>query len=168
MSDDFIAPVEASMERLRSLLDHEQLHHVDVPGPRLLGRGVALAWSGGGFLTLSIAAGSPHTVLITAGVLKDVERDLLLVLEACNYRNQGNAAYLFLLHDADVGWDVLIQHSFPLQLLVDVPPFLQACLEPTTVVAAEAREEFREKGVGGTAYAWNEEDAARLLSRSII
>jgi hypothetical protein len=167
VSDDFYAPVEESLQGLRKLLTQQGLHFVDLSGIALA-QGVAMAWSGGGFLTLSIGPGSPHTVLITAGVLKDVERDHLAVLEACNYRNQTNPAYCFFLHDAEVGWDVLLQHSFPLQLLVDVPLFLEANLEPTTVIAAEARLEFGEKGVGGTAYAWSEEDAERLLVRSII
>jgi hypothetical protein len=88
-------------------------------------------------------------LFITAGVLRDINQDRLTVLTMCNARNQGTTAYPFFLHDADSGWDILIQQTFPVQLLLDVPQFFSACLRGVPDVAEEAQEEFLESNVGG-------------------
>jgi hypothetical protein len=133
-----------------------------------VGVGVSVAWGDEAFLVVSVPLFNPHTANITAGVLRDVERDRLAVLDACNRRNQSNPAWTYLLHDAELGWDVIVQQSFPIQLLVDVPPFLGACLEPTVHEVEEALPAFREAGVGGRRHSLGAGDAARVMSRGLI
>jgi len=106
-------------------------------------------------------------LFITAGVLRDINQDRLTVLTMCNARNQGTTAYPFFLHDADSGWDILIQQTFPVQLLLDVPQFFSACLRGVPDAAEEAQEEFLDGNVGGRPYHWNLEDLERLLLRSL-
>ncbi len=127
-----------------------------------------MAWGIDDFLVLSVLYGNPQTVLISTGILRDLERDPLPILRLCNERNHANPAYCFFLHDAEAGWDVILQLSYPLQLLIDVPPFLEASLEPTVRTASEARNDFAGLGLGGESYQWNEQDRERLLMRSMV
>jgi hypothetical protein len=156
-----------SLARTTQLLEHLGLQYVSME-PWSAAIGAALAWGETEFLVLSVSFGSPGTLYITAGVLKDLQQEALPILTLCNQRNQNNPAYCVFLHDAEAGWDVLIQHSFPVQLLLDVPPFFKASLEPTTGAAAEARAEFSELGLGGMPHRWCDEDRKRLLMRSIV
>lgn len=156
-----------SLARTTQLLEHLGLQYASME-PWSVGIGVGLAWSETDFLVLSISYGDPGTLYITTGVLKDLQQEALPILMLCNQRNQSNPAYCVYLHDAEVGWDVVIQHSLPMQLLLDVPPFFNACLRPTAAAAAEARAEFSELGLGGTPHRWSDEDRKRLLMRSIV
>jgi hypothetical protein len=106
-------------------------------------------------------------VFITAGVLRDIHQDRLTASTLCNARNQGTTAYPFFLHDANSGWDILIQQTYPLQLLLDVPQFFSACLHGMPDAAEEAQEEFLNASIGGQPYQWNMEDLERLLLRSL-
>jgi hypothetical protein len=100
-------------------------------------------------------------------VLRDINQDPLTALTMCNARNQGTTAYPFFLHDADSGWDILVQQTHPIQLLFNVPQFFSACLRAVPEVAAEAQEEFLEGNLWGRPYHWNLEDVERLLLRSL-
>jgi hypothetical protein len=116
------------------------------------------------FVVVSTAAGDGHPVSLSCGVL----RDRLLVLDGCNRITQDRAAYPVFVHDAEVGWDIVLQTSFPLQVLLDAPGYLRAMVVGLPDVATEARHQLLDSGVGGVAYRWERADLQRLLIRSMI
>ena len=133
------------------------------------GVGIAVAFDQLEYAVLTCPGGANEGQLyVTAGVFRDVGRDETAVLRACNARTKSNAAYPFFLHDAESGWDVILQQSYPMQLVADVPPFLEACIRGVAEIAAEARPWFAGRGVAGQPYAYNDADASRLLLRSLI
>ncbi len=133
-----------------------------------IGVGLGVAWSETDFLALSVSLGSPSNLYITGGIYRDIPQDRLSALEAVNSLNQDNPAYTAFLHDAEIGWDLLLQQCLPIQLFVDIPPFLGACLQPTLGRIEEAREKCKELGVAGTGYRWVSDDLQRLLQTSLI
>ena len=133
------------------------------------GVGVAVAFDRHEYALLTCPGyGNEGQLYVTAGVYRDVARDETTVLRACNARTQSNAAYPYFLHDAESGWDVILQQSYPMQLVTDVPPFLEACMRGVAEAAAEARPWFAARGVSGQPYAYDDADVSRLLLRSLI
>ncbi len=138
------------------------------PGP--VGFGLAIESENNNFIVLSVI-GKPNEnqLMLTSGVLKSIKQNRLVALDACNRRNSNNTSYNVFLHDADIGWDIIIQCTYPVQLLVDVPPFLQAMLKGIPLQANEVRNEFTTlDDLGGTAYLWNEDDVQRVFMRSMV
>jgi hypothetical protein len=165
-AEELLAEPRRRLSVVERLLNELGLAFTPIPDAPV-GVGVAVAWPSG-FLVISAPAGSTPTVYVTGGVLRDVEPVELPLLQECNERNAMNPAYCFFLHEADSGWDVIVQHSHLLQIFVDAPAFLQALLEPTLAAIAEARPKFTQRGAGGWPYLWDEENRHRLLYRSLI
>jgi hypothetical protein len=133
-----------------------------------LGVGFGVGFGDTDFVVVSAAGGNDQHVSLTCGVLRDVRRERLLVLDACNRITQNRAAYPVFLHDAEIGWDVLLQTSFPLQVVLDAPGYAKAMLVGLPEVAAEARDQLLAGGVGGVGYRWEPADLQRLLVRSMM
>lgn len=138
--------------------------------PHLMGRGHAFAFAEDvvGVVSVLLHGGPQFTVAY--GVLADLPRDRVGILEQCNLHNQGNYAYPVHLHDADKGWDVVLAMSFPIQLLVDLPEFIRGwAVTPQMVeLLGEVRSAFRAAGLGGRPYRWGEADATSLLLRTLL
>lgn len=96
------------------------------------------------------------------------DRDSSVVLNACNDLTGNNPAFPTFLHDAEIGWDVLIQNSFPVQLLVDVPEFFFSCVSALPSAANDARVTLVDLGIGGNPYRWNKHDVDRLFVCSFV
>lgn len=167
--DELLGVAAGQLERIKVAVSQLGLKYVDL-APVTFGVGIGIAWGDTEYVVLSIAAGgNENQLMMTSGVLRDVKQDRLAVLDACNRRNQSNSSYLFYLHDAEVGWDILLQHMYPIELLLDVPPFFQAAVTGLPRETQEARTQFAEEwSFGGEPYRWNDEGVARLLLRSMI
>ena len=162
---DSLEEASRQLERIKGLVGQLDLNYQDIrPSP--LGVGIGIAWSETRFVVLSVPM-TATLLFITSGVLRDIDKDPLSALTMCNARNQGTTAYPFFLHDADSGWDILVQQTHPIQLLFDVPQFFSACLRGVPDAAEEAQEEFLDGKIGGRPYHWNLEDLDRLLLRSL-
>jgi len=167
--DDLLGVASGQLERIKVAVSQLGLKYLDLV-PAALGVGIGIAWGETKYVVLSIAGGgNENQLMLTSGVVRDVKQDRLAVLDACNRRNQNNSSYLFYLHDAEAGWDILLQNTYPIELLLDVPPFFQAAVTSLPRVTEEARTQFAEEwSFGGEPYRWNDEDVARLLLRSMI
>jgi hypothetical protein len=167
--DELLGVAAGQLERIKVAISQLGLKYVDL-APATFGVGIGIAWGETEFVVLSIAGGgNENQLMMTSGVLRDVKQDRLAVLDACNRRNQNNSSYLFYLHDAEVGWDVLLQNTYPIELLLDVPPFFQAVVTSLPRETQEARTQFAEEwSFGGEPYRWNDDGVARLLLRSMI
>lgn len=160
----FLLPAVEQLDRVKAALtvDFTDLGHA------LVGVGVGVRSADGDFLVLSVAAGgSEHTLNLTAGLLKDVEHDRLAVLDVCNSLTRDNAAYPMFLHDAEAGWDIVVQQRYPVDLLVRSPRLLAELATDLPVVAAAGRARCRQAGVVGEPYTWPD-DGKRLLFRSLL
>lgn len=160
----FLIPAVEQLDRVRAALTYD---YVEL-GHALVGVGVGVYWEDGDFVVLSVAAGgNEHTLNLTAGVLKDVEHDRLAVLAVCNSLTRDNAAYPMFLHDAEAGWDVVVQQRYPLDVLLASPRLLADLSRALPTMAAVGRARCRQAGVVGRPYTWPA-DGKRLLFRSLL
>jgi hypothetical protein len=168
--NQFLDQAAVNLEQIKGLLSRAELNFVDLGSALGLGVGIAIAWSESDFTVVSIAgAGSENQFMVTCGVLRDINRDRLPALDACNGLVQNRTMYPFYLHDADAGWDILVQHTLHFQLLFDVPSYVLATINNLPQVAASGREEIEANyALGGRTYRWGEEDCERLFTRSLI
>jgi hypothetical protein len=164
---DFLDSATSQLNRLMAIVTQLDLKYIDLP-PAPMATGFGVAFGDTEFVVAAIAGTNEASCYLTSGVLRDIVRDRLPVLEACNSRTSANPAYPCFLHDAEIGWDVLIQTSYPVQLLVDVPPFFGACLRSFSSEADRIRADFGDKGLGGAPYCWAEDDVHRLLMRAAV
>jgi len=167
--DEFLGMAAGQLERIKVAVSQLGLKYVNLE-PTGIGVGIGISWGDKEYIVLSIAAGgNENQLMMTSGVLQDVKQERLAVLDACNRRNQSNSSYVLYLHDADIGWDILLQNTYPIELLFDVPLFFHSAMTCIPREAQEARVQFAEEcGFGGEAYRWNDEDVARLLLRSMV
>jgi hypothetical protein len=166
--DQFLAEANQHLGRLKQLTSEIGLQHVDIP-PASFGVGFGVAFSATDFVVVSIGAASTNNPYITAGALRDINRNTkLAALEVCNTMNADGKGVTVFLHDADAGWDVLAQTNLPIQLLFDVPPYYAALLRGLPQSAQEARQKLNEVGITGESYRWDNLDSQRLLLRSLI
>jgi len=166
-SDSLLAPAVVRLDRVKKAVSEVGLRYVDL-GEAVVGVGIGLSWSPTDWVVISIAAGGfEDLVAITAGVLKDVERDRPRILDECNTRTRENITYPVYLHDAQDGWDVLVQQRFHIDVLLTVPGLLHGTLSNLPIHAQRTRDEFREHGLRGETHEWNA-DTTRLLIRSLL
>jgi hypothetical protein len=85
------------------------------------------------------AGGLEDAVAITVGVFKGVTQDRPTVLDACNTMTRDNPMYPVFLHDAQQGWDILVQQQFHIDLALKKPGLLlqQPC-QPSALRRAPA------------------------------
>jgi hypothetical protein len=153
----------AQLERITTLIDQAGLRYVALP-EMSFSLGVAVAWSETDVIVVSVPTASPHSAYFTQGLLKDIQQDKLRALEAANDRTHENPEFPVFLHDAEGGWDMLTQQTYPIQLFVDVPPFFESRLQ-TTGVAAALRAKLQ-PSLHGLPYRFEEADLNRLLMRA--
>jgi len=133
------------------------------------GLGVAVSFEESGFEVISVL-GPPNdlNVSLTVGIAKDVPQDRLALLDFCNSHTKAWSAFPVYLHDAPDGWDVVLQVNYPVQVLVDIPPFFMSMLQGVLDVGNHVRRSFVDAGLGGQPYEWGPDDTLRLLHRSTM
>lgn len=166
--DEFRAAAQSNLDRLKATVAGTLgLTFLELE-PALFGVGIAIGFGDLDFVVVAVAGGgNEHQVSISCGVLRDIRQDRLLALHECNRLTVNNPAYPFYLHDAEMGWDVLVTVTFPLRLLLATPDFLSVIVRGLPGVAAEGRAQLLAEGVGGVPYRWERNDLQRLLLRSM-
>jgi len=135
-----------------------------------LGGGFALAFAPDLIVALAVGDYLGPLFSISYGVAKDLPRDRARILDLCNRHNQNMTAYPVHLHDAEIGWDILLTLTYPIALFENEPGFVTGWAlnagHATTV--ASVRESLVEAEVSFRPYEWNADDAQRLLTRTLI
>jgi hypothetical protein len=163
--DRMQAEARSTVDRLQDALASLGLTAVaGTPNP--WGVGLGVAWSSGDFCVLSVGLGAASLVNIASAVLRGVNQDRLAILDAANRLTRENALFPCVLHDSDVGWDVIMMQRFPAQLLVGSQGFLRQCVQALPVAAAQAVDSFSE--VGGRRPVWDGADFDELVTRSML
>jgi hypothetical protein len=163
-----LAEAGEALQRLRQVLESRGVQYTALPVPALpCGLGVGLL-VGQDLITVSV--GSPpdsHMANLTGGVLKNVAEDRLQVLDLCNRCTRGNAGFPVYLHDAQAGWDVLVQVRFLVDQLAEDGDMLIAYLQQLPGAAENARADFATAGIASERYQADAADFERLLLRSL-
>lgn len=166
-ADPILGRAIAQMDRVKAALAQAGLRFVEIGTG--FAAGVAVAFGDGGYTVLSVMGGGSEGVLnLTSGAARRVSGDRLRILEICNGLTRNNAFFPVYLHDADAGWDVLVQQRFPVGMLLADPAALGSFVAALPVVARSAREKLLEAGLAGQALRWNDEDVRELLIRSVM
>lgn len=165
---DILGAAKATMERIKALTTQVGMTYVELPEV-LAGVGIAVRFGETQFTVLSVMGGGNEGQLnLTAGVLRDIQQNRLEALALCNSLVRDNPAYPTYLHEAQVGWDILVSNMLPVSLLIQVPLFFTASVRALPQMADSIRPEFVEAGLGGQPFHWNEDDLNRLLLVSIM
>jgi hypothetical protein len=130
------------------------------------GVGLGVPQSSADFCVLSIASGDPQAVNLASTVLRDIRKDQPAILEITNRLTRDNPLFPCVLHDAEDGWDILILQRFSRGLLINVPEFLQMCVETIPRAAAAHVGTFVE--FGGRRPEWGQPDFGDLVTRSML
>jgi hypothetical protein len=166
--DPVLSKAIAQMTRIKAALDQLGLRFLDL-GTLVIAAGVGIAYGQNDYLVLSVSAGGSEGVLnLTSGVLKDVRQDRLAILNICNKLTRDNPAYPVFLHDAEAGWDVLMQQRLLTDLLLADLSTFKSLIELLPRAAQSARAKFAEANLGGQMYTWTNDDIRRLLLRSVM
>jgi hypothetical protein len=157
------------LERIKVLCTQSGLKYLELAA-QFIGVGIAIGFSEVDYSILSVmGGGNENQLMITSGILNEINQDRLAALEAANYFNQSNTAYPVFLHDAQIGWALIMQQTYPIELLLDVPQYFSNCVRALPQVVVEYRNTIAEKwDLGGRAWSWTEEDHHALLIRSMM
>ena len=168
--EEFTELARQQIERVKVLCAQLGLKYQEL-APTFVGAGIAIGFGETDYVVVSVGAGgNENQLMITSGVLNDIFRDRAMALEAANYFTSNNTAYPVYLHDAEVGWALLMQQTIPVELALDVPSFfVNFCVKALPQVVANYRETAAEKWtLGGRPWQWNAEDHNALLIRSMM
>lgn len=168
MVTDLADIAKRQLNRIRVALNEGGLKYLDIPND-LFGAGIAVAFSQTDYVILSVMAGGMESqLLLTSGILKDIARDRLEALEVCNNFNKSNTAYPVFLHDAEVGWAVILQQTQPVEVLLDSPDYLITLVQSLPQIAGQYRGTLADSRLGGQPWAFDDEDVNSLLIRSMM
>lgn len=121
------------------------------------------------FVVLSLEFGAHGSPYISSGVLRDITADEPTALKACNARTRSRPSHpcFLALAEGPLGADVIIQQSFPPQLLFETPGFFKYCIESLPDVVRDARERLLGQDLGGNPFSWTEHEAQRVAARAV-
>jgi len=167
--EEFSALAKSQVGRIKSLCVQVGFTYIELPD-QIFGAGLAVGFGAGDYVVLSVLAGGQESkLMITSGVLKDIKRDRLPALNACNSFTSGNTLFPVYLHDAEAGWSLLMQLTYPVDVLLDVPDYFSTLTRTVPQVAASHRAEIAEKyDLGGQPWAWTADDLGLLLTKSLM
>jgi hypothetical protein len=167
--DEFVILAAQQLDRIKVLCDQSGLKYLDL-APQVIGAGIAIGFGQTDYVIVSVmGGGNENQLMITGGILNEIRQDRLVALEAANHFNQGNTAYPVFLHDAEVGWALIMQQTHPIEVLLDAPQYFNNCVRALPQVVIECRSTISEKwALGGRPWFWNAEDQNALLIRSMM
>jgi hypothetical protein len=166
--EDLLAAARVTLERIKTLTTQVGLTYVELP-EFLAGVGIAIGFASTQFTVLSVmGGGNENQINVTAGILRDIRQDRAKVLDLCNGMVRDNPAYPIYLHDAEIGWDILVSNIFPVALLVNNPDFFANSVKALPMMADTVRSEFTEAGLGGQVFTWDADDRQRLFIESMM
>jgi hypothetical protein len=167
--DELAALANAQLDRVKVLCSQMGFTYVDLP-PEMFGVGVAVGFGQNDYVVLSImGGGSESHLMITSGILNDIAQSRVDALAAANHFTQNNSGLPVFLHDASVGWALLLQVTLPIEVLLDVPAYFSALVRGMPGVVTEYRATVAERWeLGGRPWTWSPEDHKSLLIRSMM
>lgn len=167
--DELVALAKQQLERVKVLCSQSGLNYLEL-APTFMGAGVVVGFGETDYVILSVGGGgNENQLLITSGILTGIKQDRSVALEAANYFTSNNSAYPVYLHDAEVGWALLMQQTLPVELLLDVPAFFVNCVKALPQMTISYRQTIAEKwDLGGRPWQWTSEDHKGLLIRSMM
>jgi hypothetical protein len=165
---DFLAAAKANLERIKLLTTQVGLKYIELPETPF-GAGIAIAFAGTQYTVLSVMGGGIEGQLnVSSGILRDIKQDRVTTLSLCNGMVRDNPAYPIYLHDAPMGWDILVSNVFPIRMLFESPTFFANAVHALPQVADNVRPKFLEAGLGGQPFNWDFENLNRLLMVSML
>jgi hypothetical protein len=167
--DELTALAAQQLERVKALCSQIGLKYVELPA-QFMGVGIAIGFGETDYTILSImGGGSESHLMTTSGILKDINRSRETALQRVNRFNQQNTAYTVYLHDAEAGWSLLVQHTAPIEVFLDVPGYLNALVRGLPMAVQEFRQQLAEEAeLGGQPWSWTAQDQSELLLRSML
>jgi hypothetical protein len=165
--EDILAPAKATLERFKSLITQIGWKYVELPEAPV-GVGIAVSFGDTRYTVLSVIGGGEDRLNITAGILRNIQQDQITALGLCNGMTRDNPAYPIYLHEALIGWDILVSNMFPIRMLFESPTFFANTVRGLPLVAEKVRPQFLEAKLGGQPFNWNDEDLNRLLLVSML
>jgi hypothetical protein len=167
--DELTALAAQQLERVKALCSQIGLKYVELPA-QFMGVGIAVGFGETDYTILSImGGGSESHLMTTSGILKDINRSRETALQRVNRFNQQNTAYTVYLHDAEAGWSLLVQHTAPIEVFLDVPGYLNALVRGLPMAVQEFRQQLAEEAeLGGQPWSWTAQDQSELLLRSML
>jgi hypothetical protein len=169
MMDELTALAAQQLERVKALCSQIGLKYVELPA-HVMGVGIAVGFGETDYTILSIMGGGAESQLMTtSGILKNINRNREAALQRVNRFNQQNTAYTAYLHDAEAGWSLLVQHTAPVEVFLDVPSYLNALVRGLPMAVQEFRQQIAEEAeLGGQPWSWTAQDHGELLMRSML
>lgn len=165
--EDLLVVAKATLGRVKSLTTQVGWKYIELPEPPMpIGVGFAVAFEGTQYVVLSVNYSLENQLNITSGILRDIQQDRLTALDLCNGMVRDNPAYPIYLHDAPMGWDILVSNVFPVRMLFESPTFFANTVRGLPLVAENMRPKFLEAGLGGQPF--NLENLNRLLMVSML
>lgn len=166
--EEMIALARSQLGRIKALCDQAGLKYVELPD-ELFGVGIGVGFGEADYVILSVlGGGSESKVMITSGILKDIKRDRLAALNACNSFTSGNSLFPVFLHDAKHAWSLLMQLTYPIDLMLDNPEYFSLVVRTAPQMVAQHRAQIAEKyDLGGQPWQWTPEDLSMLLTKSL-
>jgi len=166
--DEILGGARETLEKVKPLVTQLGMKYVELPDS-VTAVGIAVPFSETQYSMLAVMGGGNEGQLyITAGVLRDIQQDRLAILKICNHMVGDNPAYPIYLHDAQIGWDILVSNMFPISLVFDVPKYFANAVRALPIIAESARSTFAEANLGGQPFRWNADDLNRLLTVSTM
>lgn len=165
--DDLLADAKKTMDRVKALTTQIGWTYIDLEF--VTGVGIAIGFGPTQYTVLSVMGGGNEGQLnIIAGVLRDIRQDRLTALYLCNGLVRDNPAYPVYLHDAEIGWDILVSNIFSVQLLLENPVFFAKSVRALPQVADLVRPTFLDAELSGQPFTWDEENRHRLFMESMM
>lgn len=166
--EELIALAKSQLGRIKALCAQVGLNYVELRDD-VFGAGVGIGFGEAGYVILSVMGGGGESkLMITSGILKDIQRDRLAALNACNSFTSANTLFPVYLHDAQNGWSLLMQLTYTIDLLLDNPEYFSLVVRTTLQMTAQHRAEIAEKyDLGGQPWQWTAEDLGMLLTKSL-
>lgn len=167
--EELVAIARQQLERVKALCAQLGLKYVEL-GRQLMGVGIAIGFGPADYVILAVVGGgSENQISITSGILKDIKQDRLAALEAANHFNQNNTAYPVYLHDAEIGWALIMQLRFPIELLLHAPEHFSNYIRGAPHIVIQYRSTIAERwDLEGQPWSWTEEDIRALFTRSML
>jgi len=167
--EEWRADAEVTLNAVRLILESCGLASVDVEPIAMLAGGAAIGWQEGGFSVVTVGLGGSESLInIATGAMKDVPHDRLSILETCNACTRDNPLFPVYLHDAEIGWDILVHQRWPLEAFGDSPGLLGIFLQVQQQKADEAREKGLARSLEGGRFVWDDDDIKRLAISTVF
>jgi len=162
------ASAAQQLNRIKGLCDGLGLKYLDVPD-FVMGVGMVIGFGETEYALLSIMTGQENRLMVSGGIVKDINHDRVAALEAANSFTRDNSFFPVYFHDAEAGWSLILHQTHLLEAMLAAPDYFSLIVRSVPQMVTEYRRQLAEKGtVIGTEWRWTPEDHNLLLIKSIL